>query len=234
MGDRGPAAAGGRVGEASQRPICGIRRAFRGAGLDSSVVNARNHGLLESSVGRAGRTFVPPEAASKAWRALVNAVATRRETEATIWSLSIVPAADKVANRFSPVSGFTSSVTRRVVPTTVLRRKAERRRGGCQGGRPSPYPAGGGLIRARQRVRSGWRRVVAATGPPVTGSFHTGEVRAPGGLVAQHAGDPRGAHGFFSSSSRMDDLRVTSVLPMLIGSRTPGYPARAPARWWWR
>ncbi len=128
------AAAGGRVREALRRPGCAAYVAtHEGKPAGFVVVNARNHGLLESSSVAIDELFVLPEHRQHGiGRALVTAVATLAESEAYDRVLSNVPAADKLANRFFARLGFTSSVTRRIVPTAVLRRKLTGEEGGSE------------------------------------------------------------------------------------------------------
>jgi GNAT superfamily N-acetyltransferase len=158
------AAAGGRVGEALRRPGCAAYVAtVEGTPAGFVVVNARNHGLLESSSVAIDELFVLPDQRQHGiGRALVAAVATLAETEAYDRVLSNVPAADKVANRFFARLGFTSSVTRRVVPIAVLRRKLV----------GEDATAGVDLLLGRRRLIKARTQRPLATPAPSLGAHH--------------------------------------------------------------
>lgn len=119
------ASAGGRVAAALRRPGCAAFVAsFEGRPAGFVVVNARTHGLLESSSVVIDELFVLPELRQHGvGHQLLAAVATFAESEAYDRVFSNVPSGDRPTNRFFARLGFTSSVTRRVVPTAVLRRK---------------------------------------------------------------------------------------------------------------
>ncbi|MEI2775871.1 MAG: GNAT family N-acetyltransferase [Tetrasphaera sp.] len=119
------AAAGGRVAEALRRTGCAAFVAtYESVPAGFAVVNARHQGLLDASNLVIDELYVLPDLRQHGiGRHLLSAVATFAETEAHDRVFSNVPAGDRPTNRFFARLGFTSTVTRRVVPTAMLRRK---------------------------------------------------------------------------------------------------------------
>ncbi len=119
------AAAGTRVAEALERPGVQVLVAdLEGKPAGIAVVGTRFDGLLDAPNLAVDELFVMPAARRHGvGRQLMAAVARLAESEGYALVFAHVPSADKASNRLLARLGFGISVTRRVVPTAVLRRK---------------------------------------------------------------------------------------------------------------
>lgn len=89
-----------------------------------AVVNTRNHGLLEPAALAIDELYVAAAARRQGGGShVLAAVARVAESEGHELVFANVAATDKLSNRYFARLGFGASVTRRVVPTGVLRRK---------------------------------------------------------------------------------------------------------------
>ena len=89
-----------------------------------AVVNTRNHGLLEPAALAIDELYVAAAARRQGVGShVLAAVARVAESEGHELVFANVAATDKLSNRYFARLGFGASVTRRVVPTGVLRRK---------------------------------------------------------------------------------------------------------------
>ncbi len=114
-----------RITEALERPVTTVllaRLDHRPIGF--AVVNTRNHGLLDPAGLAIDELYVIPEGRRQGVAAgLLGAVATMAESEGHDLVFANVAATDKLSNRYLARLGFGTTITRRVVPTAVLRRK---------------------------------------------------------------------------------------------------------------
>ncbi len=96
-----------------------------------AVVNVRTHGLVDSPSVAVDELFVLPDRRRRGVaKALLGAVATFAEQKASEVVLCNVLTTDKSTNRYFARLGFGAAVTRRVIPTTVLRRRVSNQEAG--------------------------------------------------------------------------------------------------------
>lgn len=119
------AVGGTRVADALSRHGTAVLLAsLDGRPVGFAVLTTRTQGLLDPEVLAIDELFVLPDVRRQGVaRHLMAAVARRAESEGHAMVLAHVPAADKAGSRFFARLGFSVSVSRRVVPTSVLRRK---------------------------------------------------------------------------------------------------------------
>ncbi|MFN8029473.1 MAG: GNAT family N-acetyltransferase [Dermatophilaceae bacterium] len=114
-----------RVADALRRPgTAAYLATLDGRPLGFAVVNERQHGLLEPPALALDELFVIPEGRRQGVAGqLLAAVARHAESTGHDLVFANVATTDKVGNRYFARLGFGQQATRRVVPTTVLRRK---------------------------------------------------------------------------------------------------------------
>ncbi len=119
------AANAGRIREALARPgTSALLATLDGRPVGFVVVNTRNQGLIEPAALAIDELYVVSGARRQGVAAaLLGGVAKLAESQGHDVIFANVSTTDKLSNRFFARLGFTSTVTRRAVPTSVLRRK---------------------------------------------------------------------------------------------------------------